>query len=128
MMKRILILLGLFIGVSIHAQIDLDTVNNGSFAGAGDGEALYTSFQKVNSAITVLNNSVSIDTIAINYNTGSLTDGAPTSAEITAVLGTPSSYDAGVTFRIKDTDGTGLVYYLVTDGTNWYWSSLTQAL
>ena len=61
--------------------------------------------------------------------TGSLTDGAPTDAEIDAIVGdTPANMGAGWTVTILDSNGTGLLYRVESDGTNWiYWAG-TQAL
>lgn len=127
-MKKLLFILLTLITVNVSAQIVLDTVNNGTGPGSGNGEILYTAFQKVNASINAINNNVSIDSIAVNYYIGSLTDGAPTAAEINVIIGTAAFRGAGITARIKDNDGTGLIYYLVSDGTNWYWISTTQAL
>jgi hypothetical protein len=56
--------------------------------------------------------------------TGSLTDGAPTDAEIDSVTGTtPSAVGAGWAVTILDSDGSGLLYRVESDGTNWvYWT------
>lgn len=125
-MKTILIFIGILLSTSVFCQ--LDTVNNGSGPGVGDGEILYSAFEKVNRAIVQLNDTIDADSVIFNYKSGSLTDGTPTEAEINVVLGSPGSKSPGWTARIKDTDGTGLVYYLVTDGTNWYWIASTTAL
>lgn len=53
---------------------------------------------------------------------GALTDGAPTTAEIEVVLGLGSTHSAGYFTTIQDSDGTGLLYKVQWDGTNWsYW-------
>lgn len=59
--------------------------------------------------------------------TGSLTDGTPTDAEIDAIIGTtPAVVGIGYRRTIKDSDGTGLLYRIESDGTNWfYWVSVT---
>lgn len=56
--------------------------------------------------------------------TGSLTDGAPTDSEIDTVIGTtPDAVGAGWAVTILDSDGTGLLYRVESDGTNWiYWT------
>lgn len=126
MKKVFCFIISLMLAVSVFGQ--LDTVDIGSAPGAGDGEILYTAFLKVNTAIDKLNDTIVADSIIFNYLTGALTDGAPTLAEINAVLGAPSTKTAGFTARIKDTNGSGLIYYLVTDGTNWYWIASTLAL
>ena len=59
----------------------------------------------------------------------SLTDGAPTAAEINTATGlTPSTAGAGYHRIIKDNNGTGLLYYIESDGTYWYYLVLTKAL
>lgn len=126
-MKEIFIFLGLFFCSCVFGQ-ELDTINTGSSPGAGDGEVLYSAFTKVNRAILKLNDTIAADSVIFNYHSGSLTDGTPSEAEINAILGAPSVFSAGWTARIKDSDGTGLVYYLVTDGTTWYWIISTAAL
>jgi lysophospholipase L1-like esterase len=63
-----------------------------------------------------------------NYFTGNLTDAAPTNAELTAILGTPASRGVGYNAKIKDTNGTGLLYSISTDGNDWYFVILTKSL
>jgi len=59
----------------------------------------------------------------------SLTDGTPTDAEIDAALSTnPSTAGVGFTTTIKDSDGSGLLYRIESDGTNWQYQVLTIAL
>jgi len=70
-----------------------------------------------------------IRNMVYNQLTGSLTDGAPTDAEIDTVTGTtPSAVGAGWAVTIKDNDGTGLLYRIESDGTNWFYMVMTQAL
>lgn len=116
-MKKILIIIGVMF--CVHGYSQLDTISN--------GESGFDARAKINAAILQLNDTIDADSVIFNYKTGNLTDGAPTEAEITAVVGSPSSKDNGWTARIKDTDGTGLIYYLITDGTNWYWIASTEA-
>lgn len=60
--------------------------------------------------------------------TGSLTDGAPTTAEINAITGlTPSISTAGFTIHILDSDGTGLIYDIISDGTSWQYIVRTKS-
>lgn len=60
---------------------------------------------------------------------GNLTDGAPTAAEITGIVG-KSAYDVGKGYQvtIKDTDGSGLLYKVESDGTDWFYTVMTKAL
>jgi hypothetical protein len=61
--------------------------------------------------------------------TGALTDGAPTDAQIDAVIGvTPAVAGIGYSCRIFDTNGTGLTYLVRSDGTNWIYTALAKAL
>jgi hypothetical protein len=60
--------------------------------------------------------------------TGSLTDGVPTITEINAIIGTASTKGAGYKVTIKDSDGTGLLYDIESDGTDWYYKLTTKAL
>lgn len=60
---------------------------------------------------------------------GSLTDGSPTDAQIDVIVGTtPALKGAGYKVTIKDTDGTGRLYFIESDGTDWYWVVFTKAL
>lgn len=61
--------------------------------------------------------------------TAALTDGAPTATEINnATLLTPATAGIGWQCYIKDSDGSGLVYRIVSDGTKWYYFIGTAAL
>jgi len=61
--------------------------------------------------------------------TGALTDGAPTDAQIdTATGSTPAGVGAGWAATIKDSDGSGLLYRIESDGTVWQYSVMTIAL
>ena len=63
------------------------------------------------------------------YLSGALTDGAPTDAEIDGITSsTPAGLGAGYMFLIKDTDGSGLIYEIISDGTAWQYKVLTIAL
>lgn len=60
---------------------------------------------------------------------GALTDGAPTDAEITAIVGTTATLvGAGYRVTIRDTTGTGLLYLVESNGTNWFYVTMTKAL
>jgi len=67
--------------------------------------------------------------IKIDQFTGSLTDGTPTSSEITAIIGdSASTKGAGFQTTIKDSDGSGLLYKIESDGTDWFYIVMTKAL
>ncbi len=58
-----------------------------------------------------------------------LTDGTPTDSELDAATGsTPSGVGAGWQCFIKDSNGSGLVYRIYSDGTDWYYQAMTKAL
>ena len=58
----------------------------------------------------------------------SLTDGAPTDAQIDSATGTtPSAAGAGAQYIIIDSDGTGLVYKVISSGSSWFYDVLTEA-
>lgn len=60
---------------------------------------------------------------------GALTDGAPTASEIEAITGVnAATAGAGYKTTIKDNAGTGLVYLIRSDGTDYYYLALTKAL
>jgi len=60
--------------------------------------------------------------------TGSLTDGAPTDAQIDTITGTtPAVVGAGWSVTILDSDGSGLLYRIESDGTNWQYQVLAIA-
>jgi hypothetical protein len=71
---------------------------------------------------------IDFDAVKTVQISASLTDGAPTAAEINAATGlTPSAAGAGYHRTIKDNNGTGLLYRVESDGTYWYWQSMTKA-
>ena len=58
-----------------------------------------------------------------------LTDNTPTDAEIDTATGlTPITAGAGYQVTIKDNNGTGLLYKVESDGTDWYYIVMTKAL
>lgn len=59
---------------------------------------------------------------------GSVTDGIPTEAQINSIIGTASSKGLGFKATIKDTDGSGLLYIVESDGTYWYYAVMTKSL
>jgi len=63
-----------------------------------------------------------------SYYISGFTDDIPTNAEIVAVLGTASSKGAGFKATLKDNTGTSLTYFVVSDGTDWYYYTGTKAV
>jgi hypothetical protein len=68
--------------------------------------------------------------LIVNQIVAALTDGAPTDTEIDTATGTtPSAAGAGFQCTIKDSSGSGLVYKVESDGTDWYYSAgMTKAV
>lgn len=61
--------------------------------------------------------------------TAAVTDNTPTDAEIDAATGlTPATAGAGWQCTIKDSNGTGLLYRIESDGTDWFYTVMTKAL
>ena len=59
----------------------------------------------------------------------SLTDGAPTDAEIDSATGTtPATAGSGWKRLILDSDGSALMYIIISDGSNWQYTTMTIAL
>jgi hypothetical protein len=60
--------------------------------------------------------------------TATLTDDTPTDAEINAAIGkTPAAVGAGWQCTIKDSNGSGLLYMIESDGTAWQYAKMTKA-
>jgi len=60
--------------------------------------------------------------------TAALTDDSPTDAEIDEATGlTPATAKAGWQCTIKDSNGSGLLYKVESDGTYWFYSKMTKA-
>lgn len=58
-----------------------------------------------------------------------LTDGAPTAVELNTATGTtPSTAGAGYAVTIADSDGSGLLYRIESDGTSWQYQVMAKAL
>ena len=120
--------------------------------GSSDFEGKLTNSVDINNSIAIGNdvnaskaNTVTIGNSSItdNYFTGNLisgkikttqitaalTDNTPTDAEIDTATGlTPSTAGSGWQCTIKDNNGSGLLYKVESDGTDWYYIALTKAL
>lgn len=69
-----------------------------------------------------------VDTKAGNLLSASLTDGTPTDAEIDSATGTtPAAVGSGWKCFILDTDGSTLIYMIISDGTSWQYVAMTKA-
>lgn len=63
------------------------------------------------------------------YISAALTDDAPTDTEIDTATGlTPATAKSGYQSKIKDSNGSGLVYTIWSDGTAWHYSKSTIAV
>lgn len=72
-----------------------------------------------------------VDSVANNDDIkyGAITDNTPTASEINAITSlTPATAGAGFQVTIKDTNGTGLLYKIESDGTDWYYIIMTKSL
>ena len=133
------------VGVGYNAGYDgvALTVNRCTFLGAGakaDFNGATNSIAIGNSAISTKNNQTVIGNatttrfepqgkLVMAQITAALTDGAPTDAEIDAATGlVPATAGAGWQCTIKDSDGTGLLYKIESDGTDWFYTAMTKAL
>jgi autotransporter-associated beta strand protein len=104
-------------GYDIDASGIFPLVNGGPDLGS-------TGFHFDNGFINKLKSSTIIQT-PISH---SLTDGTPTDAEIDAATGTtPSAAGSGYKVLILDSDGSGLMYIIISDGTNWQYTTMTKA-
>jgi hypothetical protein len=52
----------------------------------------------------------------------------PTDAELDTAFGTPATVGTGFTALIDDNGAGSAVYLVASDGTNWWYSSMTKAL
>jgi len=78
---------------------------------------------------TLLFGNVQVGTLKSEVISANLTDTTPTDAEIDTATGlTPSTAGAGWECWIKDTNGSGSMYRVVSDGTDWNYIMLTKAL
>jgi hypothetical protein len=58
---------------------------------------------------------------------GSLTDSRPGNGEISGIIGaTPAQVGSKYKTRITDTDGTGLIYDIYSDGNSWFYSIIDK--
>jgi hypothetical protein len=76
-------------------------------------------------------NLVYIGDIAVlrDEKSGALTDNTPTDAELTSAIGfAASTITAGYKVTVKDTSGSGLLYFVESDGTDWYYIKFTKAV
>lgn len=70
-----------------------------------------------------------LSTLKYNVISRTLTDNTPSDAQIdSATQTTPSAAGAGTTYIISDADGSGLLYIIISDGTNWFYSVMNKAL
>lgn len=78
---------------------------------------------------TYLKGNVHVDLVTQTQLTGSLTDDTPTDVEIDSVAGSdPATVGAGWQVTIKDSDGSGKLYRIESDGTDWFYTVMIKAL
>jgi len=66
--------------------------------------------------------------VVLDQLSGALTDDAPTTGEINSITGlTPSTAGIGYRCTIKDTNGSELLYRIESNGTDWFFTKMTQA-
>ena len=97
---------------------------------------------KINEDVALVSTSTDLNTIhgatlveTVDYSlvkntqiSAALTDGTPTDTEIDTATGTtPSVAGSGYHRVIKDSNGTGLLYYIESDGTSWFYLVMTKA-
>ena len=76
-----------------------------------------------------LNSSTTYDLAEPDVISHSLTDGAPTDAQIDSATGTtPAAVGSGWRTTILDSDGSALLYIIISDGSNWQYTAMTIAL
>ena len=116
--------------VNITDMYGIYIENLSTYTGSSNHYGIYENFgpNYFTNSITT-SSSVSAQSFKTDQLTGSLTDGAPTDTEIDTIIGdTPANVGAGYFVTIKDNDGSGLLYRIESDGTNWYYVVMTQAL
>ena len=128
---------GVFYGSWTADYIDTDAVmgtNNSTAANS----AIYASdgirLEKTADAYEIdLKYPVYDPTTDISGNLGTLYSTAnvsnpPTDAELDAIYGTPAAMGAGFSFHLDDAGGGINFYYVVSDGTNWFYFTGTKAI
>ena len=127
-MKKLLIVLVLALAVSLtYGQTDTvySPVTKLVLVGAGGhnlgGDSKATSYVTLNALAAV------VDTAFSHNITAALTDTTPTAAEIAAAVGVTVLAAKGRHYAIQDSDGTGLMYIVWSDGTTWFFEALTAA-
>jgi len=125
-MKKLLIL-AVFIlsGLVAYGQISPDSAYTTTaddlleVVGSGliGGDSKKDAYLKINAIIDTLHTFFVVDTMGLGA--------APDSAAVDAALGISPADATGKRWYIKDTGGTGAIYFVVSDGTDWYIDSLS---
>lgn len=122
-MKRIILLVLLFMPFALLAQTTFtkQTVQGDSVILSRGATELTPSFPDANR--------IAFDEVLNTQLQAALTDNTPTDSEIDAATGlTPASAGAGYHRTIKDTSGSGLLYRIESDGSDWYYIVMTKAV
>lgn len=71
-----------------------------------------------------------VRTQAIQFLTGEIgaTDDTPTKLELDTMLGTADTVEMGTQYLIKSLSGSGLLFLVATDGSDWSYVALTKAV
>lgn len=105
------------------------TLSNRLWIGQGDSNAAIIYGEMLTRPRIRINGELFATTIKTTITSDTLTDGVPTEAEINAALGlTPATATRGATYIIQDADGTLLIYDVISDGTDWFYTVRTKAL
>lgn len=110
----------------INDSLTVSYLKTDSLQATTINDSLSVSYLKTDSVLLTAQNVKYVSGFTLP--TGSLTDGTPTEAEITAIVGSPASKGEGYRAIIEDSDGSGLLYLIVSDGTGWNYIALTLAL
>ena len=112
----------------IGGRFDLDRVSINKIMPAC-GDSTFNVGGGIDARGLKLSNNASINKLKTIQISAALTDGAPTNAEINTATGTtPATVGAGWQCTIKDNNGSGLLYKIESDGTNWFYIIMMQAL
>lgn len=63
----------------------------------------------------------------LNVSTANVTN-PPTDAELDSAFGTPATVGAGFSAIVNDNNAATAVYFVTSDGTNWWYQLLTKAV
>jgi len=112
--------------LSASGFLEYDIINGGDEFGIHHDQTMFSILNSGSSnfEFTIFDVGIHQDQIS-----GSLTDGTPTAAQLTSVIGmSAATAEAGFQITVKDNDGSGLLYRVESDGTDWFYTAMTKAL